>query len=140
MEHQALLYLLNSFKPFFSTDVWRSQCGNDLMLSHGSNRSVGVITLRNQFSGSILHSDCDPSCHFSCPVINYNNILIITTNIYGFKSKLENDDLLESLETHVFHWLTEFPNALLEGDFNIALNNCIDRWPLRQRENGRMCC
>jgi exonuclease III len=95
----------------FSTDVnfWRSQWGNDVWLSHGSECSAGVTTLENHLNGSILHSDCDPFGHFLCLVINCkNNIIIIITNIYGYNSKRENDQLLESLEKRILHWLTKF--------------------------------
>ncbi len=33
---------------------WRSQWNNDVWFAHGSERSAGVATLKNNFSGNVL--------------------------------------------------------------------------------------
>ena len=74
-------------------NFWRSQWGNDIWLSRGSERSAGVTTLKNTFDGNILHSECDPFGHFICLVISYNDIMLITVNFYRYNTKHENDQL-----------------------------------------------
>ena len=109
-------------------NFWRSQWGNDIWLSE---RSAGVTTMENTFGGNILHSECGPIGHFICLVISYNDITLITVNFYGYNTKHVNDELLESIEQHILHWLSKFPNSLLliEGDFSITIDNSTDRWP-----------
>ena len=74
-------------------NFWRSQWGNDIWLSHGSERSAGVTTMKNTFGGNILHSECEPFGHFICLVISYNDSTLITVNFYGFNTKHENEQL-----------------------------------------------
>lgn len=64
-------------------------------------------------------------------MIRYNNITIITANVYGYNTKPENDHLLECLEKLILLWLSKYPYSFLiiGGDFNITLDNAIDRWP-----------
>lgn len=75
-------------------------------------------------------------CHI-CQVIDFNKIVLIITNIYGYDTKVENEDLLDTIEKKLLIWLDKFPNAcLLVGrDLNIALDNVLDRWPSRQNTN-----
>lgn len=47
-----------------SADFWKSQWGNDIWFSQGSERSAGVTTLKNTFTVDVLHSDCDPLGHY----------------------------------------------------------------------------
>lgn len=112
-------------------NFWRSQWGNDLWFSHCSERSAGVLTLKHKYSGDILHTDTDPKGHFICQVVDYNKIVLIIFNIYGYNSSLENIQLFANIENRLKYWLKKFPNShiLLGGDFNITLNSEIDRWP-----------
>lgn len=52
---------------------WRSQWNNDLWFAHGSERSAGVTTLKNTFSGNVLEAFPDPFGHFLCLLISWNN-------------------------------------------------------------------
>lgn len=118
-------------------NFWRSQWGNDIWLSHGSEHAAGVGTMKNNFTGNILHSDIDVKGHYICQVIDFNKIILIITNIYGYNTKIENEDLLDTIEQMLLIWLDKFPNAclLVGGDFNTAPDNVLDRRPLRQNTN-----
>ena len=98
--------------------------------------------MKNTFGGNILHSECDPFGHFIYLVISYNDIMLITVNFYGYNTKHENDELLESIEKHIFNWLSKFPNSLLliGGDFNITIDNSTDRWPPGRPTNQNLGC
>lgn len=66
-----------------------------------------------------------------CHIVQIHNFNFIVLNVYGYNSKAENYILLDRIEERIVHWLTKFPNAyiLLGGDFNITLDNMVDRWP-----------
>ncbi|XDV26393.1 hypothetical protein PO909_030123, partial [Leuciscus waleckii] len=138
-KRKALFLFAKQLRCFFqeshstSADInfWKSQWGNDIWFSQGSERSAGVTSLKHTFSGDILHSDCDSLGHYVCLVIRVDNIFSIIINIYGYNNKLENDKLLDSIEERITFWLTRYPNSLLliGGDFNIAQDNAIDRLP-----------
>lgn len=110
---------------------WKTQWGNNLWFSHGSERSAGVTSLKNNFNGVVLHSEMDPIGHFVILILNVDNNIILLANIYGYNSKPENDFLFDALESSFLQWLSKYPNALIlmGGDFNIALNSSLDRWP-----------
>ena len=137
--------MLNGLKQTFSffkrlipheVKFWRSQWGNDIWLSHGSEHSAGVGTLKCNFTGNILYSDIDINGNFVCQVIDFNRIILIVTNVYGYNSKAENEILFDNIEQKLLIWLDKFPNAflLVGGDFNVALN-VLDRWPSRQNSH-----
>ena len=50
------------------------------------------------------------------------------------------NELLESIEKHILHWLSKFPNSLLliGGDFNITIDNSTDRWPPGRSTNQNL--
>lgn len=99
------------------TNYWKSQWGNTIWLSHGTEHSAGVATLKHKFKGDVLCTECDPNGHFICQALRYNNTVYIICNIYGYNAKQENNNLLISIENVFITWLTKFPNAslLLEG-------------------------
>lgn len=101
-----------------------------MWLSHGSERSAGVTLAKNVFTGDVLHSDCDSHGHYILLVIKFNNTTFIIVNLYGYNSKPENDNLLCSIENKIFVWSSKYPNSILlvGGDFNITLDNTMDRW------------
>lgn len=93
--------------------LWKAQWGNDIWLSHGSERVAGAAILKNSFNGDILHSEGDPKGHFFILIINFNDIVILLVNLYGYNSKGENDALLDVLESRFLHWLSKYPNAMI---------------------------
>ncbi len=113
---------------------WRSQWNNDIWFAHGSERSAGVATLKNNFSGNVLEVFSDPFGHFLCLLLCWNNLVFILVNIYGYNLNTENDKLFESLEERILLWFRKHPHAflLIGGDFNITLNDFVDRWPPKQ--------
>ena len=115
------------------TQLWKVQWGNDIWLSHGSDRAAGAAILKNSFNGKILHSEADTKGHFFILVINTNDTIILLVNIYGYNSKGENDTLLGVLESRILYWLSNYPSAMIVmgGDFNVALDGLQDRWPPR---------
>lgn len=90
-----------------------------------------ICTLKNVFTGKQPHTDFDCNGHFVCHVAQIQNYDFIIINIYGYNTKIQNDTFLDKIEEKIVHWLSKFPNAhiLLGGDFNITLENLIDRWP-----------
>jgi len=119
-----------------SKDVkfWRSQWGNDIWLSHGSEHSAGVGIMRYNFNGNILETSIDPSGHFLLMVVVINHFILIIVNVYGYNSVSENHAFFNTLDQKLSYALGKYPSAflILGGDFNIALNNILDRLPPRK--------
>lgn len=67
-------------------------------------------------------------------VIANKNHTIIIINIYGYNSSVENSMFFDTIEGKISYWLNKYPNAsvVVGGDFNIAINNMLDRWPPRR--------
>lgn len=145
VKRKALFLFAKQFKTDFvffqethsvGNDVkfWRSQWNNDLWFAHGSERSAGVATLKNTFSGNVLEVFSDHFGHFLCLLLSWNNSVFILVNIYGYNLNTENTKLFESLEERILLWFRKHPQAflLIGGDFNITINDLVDRWPPKQ--------
>lgn len=126
-----LVYLQESHSVPNDTNYWKSQWGSCAWFSHGTEHSAGVTTLKNRLDGDVLFTECDPAGHFVCQAIRYNDQVYIISNVYGYNTRKDNDNLFISIENILLSWLTKFPKAtiLLGGDFNIILNSTMDKWP-----------
>lgn len=145
VKRKALFLFAKQFKTDFvffqethsvgnDAKFWRSQWNNDLWFAHGSERSAGVATLKNTFSGNVLEVFSDHFGHFLCLLLSWNNSVFILVNIYGYNLNTENTKLFESLEERILLWFRKHPQAflLIGGDFNITINDLVDRWPPKQ--------
>lgn len=72
------------------TNFWRSQWGDSILLSHGSQHSAGTLTVKHKFEGDTLSHKCYSKGHFVFMVLTYQNKTFIVINIYGYSSKSEN--------------------------------------------------
>lgn len=97
--------------------------GDDIWCAHGSERSAGVMTLKNRFAGEI------------------RGFFFFIANVYGYNSKNENNHLFEILEELILQGLSQFPDLCLVigGDFNTVMDCFIHCLPSRpsymQNEN-----
>lgn len=144
---KALFLYAKSFKTdfcFFSRSltlfVMTLLCGK----TNGATRfgwlmvhSAGVMIMKNHFAGSVLQNYIDPKGHFLLLVICINNIFVLLINIYGYNASRENVMLLEDIGDKILLWLNTFPSAVIciGGDFNIAPDNNLDRFPPRPRQS-----
>ncbi len=112
-------------------NFWRTQWGLDLWLAHGTTHSAGVCVLKNRFKGKILHSECDTSGHYILLALEISNSTCIVINVYGFNVQRENNAFFDRLGDRVTRMLAIYPNSSLifGGDFNVVLDNRLDRWP-----------
>lgn len=110
-------------------NFWKTQWGEDLWMSHGSQRSAGTLTLKHKFSGKIILSQTDPLGHFSLTVISCSNQLLMIGNVYGYNNSKENKELFETLNSNIVALSGKFPDIkiILGGDFNITMNDGVDR-------------
>ncbi len=113
---------------------WRSQWGNEVWLSHGSEYSSGVGIMKHHFGGNILETSVDTSGNFLLMVVVVNQFIVIIVNIYGYNSVAENCTFLNMLDQKLSSALRKYPTAflILGGDFNIVMSNMLDRHPPRK--------
>lgn len=113
---------------------WRTQWGNDIWLSHGSEHSAGVAIMKYNFNGNVLETDIDPSGHFLLIIIVVNQCIVIIVNIYGYNSVADNCAFFNMLDQKLSVAIKKYPTAfiILGGDFNIVMNNMLDRYPPRK--------
>lgn len=96
-----------------------------------------MLTIKNRYNNDILHTDTDPKGHYTCQVIDFNKLILISVNVYGYNSYLENSQLFNDIEYRLKHWQTKFPNShiIIGGDFNVTFDPSIDRWPPTRNNN-----
>ena len=101
-------------------------------------RSAGTLTLKHKFSGKIILTQADLYGHYSLMIISCNNQLLLIGNVYGYNNAKENKELFENLNTDIDALLERFSDLkiILGGDFNITVNDEVDRWPSRHKENS----
>lgn len=116
--------------------LWKNQWGDDIWLSHGTNHSAGVATLRDRFKGKILESRSDSKGHWLMIVIEIAGKQFVLGNIYGYSSPTLNFSLLEESEELITALLQKYPLAkidFLRGFYYIyyVWLNIYDRYPSR---------
>lgn len=89
------------------------------------------VIFKNQITGDMLLSKCDPEGHDVCNIIVCFHITVLIINFYGYNAKSVNDQLWLSLDDIIRGYLLKFPHAviIIVRDFNLVLNNHLDRWP-----------
>ncbi len=124
-------FLQESHSNIKDTSLWKAQWGSDIWFSHGTEHSAGVSDLKGHFGGEMLQSLCDKQGHNVCLVCRIRDIVFILVNIYGYNRRSENDELLGSLDAKLTILTQKYLNAhlIIGGDFNIVLNESLDRWP-----------
>jgi len=150
-KRKAIFLFLKQFKSDFcflqechSTKedfvFWKSQWGSDLWMAHGTSNSAGVCIFKNRFNGKILCSVCDPGGRYICLVLDISNVIGIIVNVYGFNQHKSNEKLFDQVEEQVLKLLTKYPNSFLVfgGDFNVVLDNILDRWPPKSPDNSNL--
>lgn len=121
-------------------NFWKSQWGEDLWMSHGSQRSAGTLILKHKFNGKILFTQADPLGHYTLMVFSHYNQLFLLGNVYGYNNAKENADLFEMLTSNIDALSERFSGMkiILGGDFNATINDSFDRWPNRNKENSTL--
>ena len=109
-------------------------------MSHGRQRSAGTLTLKHKFSGKIIHTQPDPHGHYMFMVVSYINQIFLIGNVYGCNNTKKNMELFETLNSIIDALLEKFSDRkiILGGDFNVTVNDDVDRWPSRHKENPLM--
>lgn len=106
------------------TLFWENQWGDNIIFSHGSNRSGGVAICFNRFPGEIVASKIDKDGHWITVVVNLEGMFAILINIYRHNNAAirQNRLLLDSITENI----VEFKNmyridfTLMGADFNLA--------------------
>jgi len=63
---------------------WKKQWGDDMIFSHGSNRSAGVGICMNKCPGKIITHTADVNGHWLAVVLYLDEIFFILINVYGY--------------------------------------------------------
>ena len=118
-------------------NFWKSQWGEDLWMSHGTNHSAGTLTLKHKFNGKMISSLIDPNGHFILLIISFNDQVLLLGNVYGYNNKQDNIALIYSINTKIDSLISKYADLkiIFGGDYNCALKD-IDRWPIKSNENN----
>ncbi len=74
------------------TDVrlWRTQWGNSIFFSHGTNHSAGTAIMLHHFKGTVLETLSSDEGRWVITVIKQDNATFITCCVYGHNSHASN--------------------------------------------------
>lgn len=74
-------FIQESHGNFSDFKFWKSQWGDELFSSFGSN-----LTLKHKFRGKIIETISDPEGHFLFVLVTLNDLFFVLGNVYGFNS------------------------------------------------------
>lgn len=117
-------------------NFWKSQWGDNVWMSYGSNTSAGVAILRGQFCGNILKCKAHEYGRWLILALEKRDFVFIIGNIYATNNSLQNRMLFEEFEEEISRLMNTFPNAklILGGDWNSVRDpslDCIRPRPVR---------
>ncbi len=112
---------------------WKSQWGNDMWMSYGSNHSAGVAILKGKFRGKIIKSYSHSLGRWIILIVEFNQQYFVLGNIYATNSVVRNKSLLQDFEEKIRNILDSFSDAklILGGDYNSVWDNKLDCIPPR---------
>ncbi len=112
-------------------NFWTNQWGDQIIFSHGSNKSAGVAICFNKFPGDIITYRSDTEGHWLIAVLKIKSHFLILVNVYGHRTTTQNKHMLDTITKIVSEFKTLHPTdlVLMGGDWNIAPDKWEDRWP-----------
>lgn len=82
-------------------NFWKSQWGDDLWMSYGSNRAAGVAILKGTFKGKIIKTNIHDSGRWMILVIEKNTEIFVLGNIYASNFSTQNQSLFLNFEDQI---------------------------------------
>lgn len=112
------------------------QWGDNILYSHGTHHSAGVMILFNRFSGKVISHLGDKEGHWLIAAIDLCNQKIIVLSVYGYNNKVLNRNMLEKLGRMVNEWKAAYltDKIIIGGDFNIIPNSWMDKIPIKGQQ------
>lgn len=112
-------------------NFWRSQWGNDVWFSFGTNHSAGVLVLKGQFKGQVLGKQIDTEGRWLILHVSIDLSQFIIVNVYATNNKQNNNHLFTTIESKINQISSKYPYATIiwGGDFNTVMDEEVDRWP-----------
>lgn len=128
-----IIFLQETHSSKTDINFWKSQWGDQIVFSHGSNHSAGVAVLFNNFKGDIIESFSSEDGRWIIIVCKLDNSLFILCNVYGHNTSTIAKGMFTNLSIKIKLLQDKFKDAFLiiGGDFNDAPDDLIDRIPIR---------
>lgn len=118
---------------------WRSQWGDQIYLSHGSNNSAGVAILFNKFKVDVIESHLSEEGRWIILVLRVNNVILVVNNIYGYNYNALAKNTIVQLTAKLLKLKEKYKEAhlIIGGDLNDAADDLMDRVPARISSSSR---
>ncbi len=128
-----IVFLQETHSDIDDEKFWKSQWGDAMYFSHGSNYSAGVAILLNKFNGDILESIVSNEGRWIILVLKVDNLLFIVCNVYGPNRTAQAKDMFSelSLKLDILKGKYNDSTIIIGGDFNDAPDDYMDRHPPR---------
>jgi len=112
--------------------------GENIIFSHGSNRTGDEAICFNKCPGKVITFKADGFGHWLAVVLNIEGIFNILVNIYGFNSN-HNKMLLSEVKNVVTEYkeIYHIKLILIGGDLNLTPDEWQNRYPSKYNTNHR---
>lgn len=133
-EQQANCFFLQETHSGIADEkFWKQQWGDEILFSHGTSYSAGVMVLFNKFPGKVIEHKSDTGGHWLIMVVEMQDQRYILLCVYGYNNRINNRVMMASLGSCINNWKITFmtEKVIIGGDFNIAPDSWLDRKPHR---------
>ena len=117
--------------------IFRNSWGRDtrILVAPGSSNARGAAILTNRIDASFSEVKLDPNGNFIIAKMKlYNTLEIIVVNIYA--PNTDSPDFFKDIEKHIGEVSEGLP-IIFAGDWNLTLNEQVDRYNYRHINNPR---
>lgn len=120
-------------------NLWKSQWGDLVYFSHGTQQSAGVAIMFNKLNADVLETEISDGGRWIILVLKVDNVKLIMCNVYGYNTVTQAEIMFKELCLKIKQLQSKYGETVLVfgGDFNDAPDDTIDRLPPRSRGNVR---
>ncbi len=118
-------------QPGVLANFWKTQWGDYVIFSHGSNHSAGVAIFFNKFKGNVLETIRSDNGRWIILTVKLDNSTLIICNVYGFKVRAHNLEMFKEICDTITRLKKKYKDGyvIIGGDFNDAPDDSVDRFP-----------
>ncbi len=92
-----IIFLQETHSGTTDEKLWKQQWGDEILFSHGTSHSAGVMILFNRLPGTIIEQKTDTGGHWLMAVVEIHDQRFILTCVYGYNNQTNNRAMMNNV-------------------------------------------